>query len=91
MRQPGSDAAPRSFSPDTWRGNAFTLCPVLCAVKLNGSRMVTGTLRGFDQFMNIVLDETVEEVSASEQNKIGMVVIRGNSIVMIEALEKLWD
>ena len=30
------------------------------------------------------------QVSASEKNNIGMVVIRGNSIVMIEALEKLW-
>ena len=30
-------------------------------VKLNGNREVTGVLRGFDQFMNIVLDDTVEE------------------------------
>ena len=61
------------------------------AIKLNGNRTVNGTLRGFDQFMNLVLDETVEVASASESNNIGMVVIRGNSIVMIEALEKLWD
>lgn len=61
------------------------------AIKLNGNRTIIGTLRGFDQFMNLVLDETVEQVSATEQNSIGMVVIRGNSIVMIEALEKLWD
>eukprot|EP00322_Chrysochromulina_rotalis_P008720 CAMPEP_0115867448 /NCGR_PEP_ID=MMETSP0287-20121206/20773_1 /TAXON_ID=412157 /ORGANISM="Chrysochromulina rotalis, Strain UIO044" /LENGTH=78 /DNA_ID=CAMNT_0003322053 /DNA_START=45 /DNA_END=281 /DNA_ORIENTATION=- len=61
------------------------------AIKLNGNRTINGTLRGFDQFMNLVLDETMEMVSASEQNNIGMVVIRGNSIVMIEALEKLWD
>ena len=59
------------------------------SIKLNGSRTVLGVLRGFDQFMNLVLDETVEQVSASEQNNIGMVVIRGNSVVMIEALEKL--
>ncbi|KOO31226.1 putative small nuclear ribonucleoprotein g-like protein [Chrysochromulina tobinii] len=61
------------------------------AIKLNGNRTINGTLRGFDQFMNLVLDETVEQVSATEQNSIGMVVIRGNSIVMIEALEKLWE
>lgn len=61
------------------------------AVKLNGNRNVAGTLRGFDQFMNLVLDETVEQVSASERNEIGMVIIRGNSIVTVEALEKLWD
>ena len=61
------------------------------SIKLNGNRIVIGVLRGFDQFMNLVLDESVEQVSASEQNNIGMVVIRGNSVVTIEALEKLWD
>ena len=60
-------------------------------LKLNAGRVVSGVLRGFDQFMNLVLDEAVEEASATEKNTIGMVVIRGNSIVMIEALEKLWD
>ena len=30
-------------------------------VKLNGNRSVLGVLRGFDQFMNLVLDDTVEE------------------------------
>ena len=31
------------------------------AVKLNGNRTVQGTLRGFDQFMNLVIDEAVEQ------------------------------
>eukprot|EP00472_Partenskyella_glossopodia_P007982 CAMPEP_0197525588 /NCGR_PEP_ID=MMETSP1318-20131121/13088_1 /TAXON_ID=552666 /ORGANISM="Partenskyella glossopodia, Strain RCC365" /LENGTH=76 /DNA_ID=CAMNT_0043079143 /DNA_START=126 /DNA_END=356 /DNA_ORIENTATION=+ len=57
-------------------------------IKLNGNRAVSGTLRGFDQFMNIVLEETVEEVSEQERNPIGMTVIRGNSIVMMECVEK---
>jgi len=56
---------------------------------LNGSRHVTGILRGYDQFMNVVLDNTVEEVSQSVRNQLGMVVIRGNSIVMMEVLEKI--
>jgi len=58
-------------------------------VKLNGNRKVQGILRGYDQFMNLVLDDTIEEVSASERNDIGMVVIRGNSVVMLEPLEKI--
>ncbi|CAG8562443.1 22830_t:CDS:2 [Racocetra persica] len=58
-------------------------------IQLNGSRKVTGTLRGFDPFMNLVLDETVEEVSATEKHNIGMVVIRGNSVVIMEALENV--
>ncbi|KAK6139951.1 hypothetical protein DH2020_026327 [Rehmannia glutinosa] len=55
-------------------------------VKLNGNRMVVGTLRGFDQFMNLVIDNTVE-VNGNEKTDIGMVVIRGNSVVTVEALE----
>jgi hypothetical protein len=43
-------------------------CP---AVKLNANRQVTGILRGFDQFMNIVLDQTVDDRMKQD---IGMVV-----------------
>jgi hypothetical protein len=46
----------------------------LYSVKLNGNRRVTGVLRGFDQFMNLVLEECVEEVSDKERNSLGMVV-----------------
>ncbi|KAG9459059.1 hypothetical protein H6P81_003567 [Aristolochia fimbriata] len=55
-------------------------------IKLNANRVVVGILRGFDQFMNLVIDNTVE-LKGNEKNDIGMVVIRGNSVVMIEALE----
>ncbi len=44
------------------------------AVKLNGNRRVTGVLRGFDQFMNLVLEDCVEEASEQERNNLGMVV-----------------
>jgi hypothetical protein len=33
-----------------------------------------GVLRGFDQFMNIVLDNSVEVTKGGEENEIGMVV-----------------
>ncbi|XP_071682126.1 probable small nuclear ribonucleoprotein G isoform X2 [Lolium perenne] len=50
-------------------------------VKLNANRVVIGTLRGFDQFMNLVVDNTVE-VNGDERNDIWMVVLRGNSVVI---------
>eukprot|EP00615_Pteridomonas_danica_P007652 CAMPEP_0114360622 /NCGR_PEP_ID=MMETSP0101-20121206/24001_1 /TAXON_ID=38822 ORGANISM="Pteridomonas danica, Strain PT" /NCGR_SAMPLE_ID=MMETSP0101 /ASSEMBLY_ACC=CAM_ASM_000211 /LENGTH=64 /DNA_ID=CAMNT_0001504949 /DNA_START=1 /DNA_END=195 /DNA_ORIENTATION=- len=59
------------------------------AIKLNASRKVSGILRGYDQFMNMVLDETVEEKSATERNDIGMVVIRGNCIIQFECLDRI--
>jgi small nuclear ribonucleoprotein G len=43
-------------------------------IQLNGSRKVTGVLRGYDPFMNLVLDEAVEEVNDREKNDIGMIV-----------------
>ncbi|ORY13112.1 like-Sm ribonucleo protein, partial [Neocallimastix californiae] len=48
-------------------------------IQLNGNRKITGVLRGFDPFMNLVVDETMEIVSATEKNSIGTVVLRGNS------------
>jgi len=43
-------------------------------VKLNANRQVAGVLRGFDPFMNLVLDETVEKIKDGVVNNIGMVV-----------------
>ncbi|RQM05858.1 hypothetical protein DH86_00002172 [Scytalidium sp. 3C] len=40
-------------------------------------------------FLNIVLDEAVEEKDGGEKVRLGMVVIRGNSVVMLEALERI--
>lgn len=66
------------------------------SVKINGNRLITGILKGYDQFMNLVLDEAIEEVSVTEKNDIGQIVfininqvIRGNSVIQVEALEKI--
>ncbi|RMZ78849.1 hypothetical protein DV738_g3636, partial [Chaetothyriales sp. CBS 135597] len=60
-------------------------------VQLNGNRKIIGILRGYDVFLNIVLDEAVEEKAGGERQRLGMVVIRGNSVVMLEALERMGD
>ena len=52
------------------------------SVTLNGNRGVKGTLRGFDHYCNIVLDNTVE--MGKQELNLGMVVIRGNTIVNME-------
>jgi len=54
------------------------------SVCLNGSRNVTGVVRGFDPFMNLVLDE-----ASDTKSNMGMVVIRGNAIMAIEALDRI--
>ncbi|KAL8381876.1 hypothetical protein RB595_005904 [Gaeumannomyces hyphopodioides] len=58
-------------------------------VQLNGSRKVVGVVRGYDVFLNIVLDEAFEDKDGGEKVKLGMVVIRGNSVVMLEAMERI--
>ena len=56
-------------------------------LKLNGNRGVVGVLRGFDQFLNLVLDEAHNDVGPDKE-PLGMVVVRGNSVQAMEALEQ---
>jgi small nuclear ribonucleoprotein G len=57
-------------------------------IYLNGNRNVVGVLRGYDNFMNIVLDNSIELTKSSEV-ELGMVVIRGNSILRWECLDRV--
>ncbi|KAG8901480.1 hypothetical protein FRB99_005284 [Tulasnella sp. 403] len=56
-------------------------------IHLQGGRKVSGTLRGFDIFLNLVIDDAVEETSPAQKTPIGTVVIRGNSVTTMETLE----
>lgn len=58
-------------------------------LKLNAGRKVTGILRGFDPFMNLVVDESFEERKDGEKLNIGMVVVRGNSVILLESMDRL--
>ncbi|PSK75731.1 hypothetical protein CJJ07_004477 [Candidozyma auris] len=53
-------------------------------VELNGGRSVSGVLRGYDVFMNVTLAEALEH-SKKDKLSLGTVVIRGNSILSVEA------
>ena len=58
------------------------------AVKMNANRTVTGELQGYDQFMNLVLENAKEVVKGGGADiPIGTVVIRGNSVIRLEALQ----
>ncbi|KAJ5247372.1 Ribonucleoprotein LSM domain eukaryotic/archaea-type [Penicillium chermesinum] len=56
-------------------------------VKFNGGREVTGTLKGYDQLMNLVLDDVKEAMRDDEGNlttrPLGLIVARGTLIVLI--------
>ena len=55
-------------------------------LSLNGNRKVVGTLRGYDAFLNVVLEDAVDE--KSDGGNVGTVVIRGNSIIQFETLQR---
>ncbi|GMH57759.1 hypothetical protein TrRE_jg4608 [Triparma retinervis] len=54
------------------------------SVSLNGNRTVNGILRGYDAFLNIVLDSAKEVLPGGVEEEIGQVVVRGNSVVQFE-------
>ena len=60
-------------------------------VKFNGGREASGTLKGYDALLNLVLDGTTEYLRETEETiktgkktrQLGMVVCRGTNIVTI--------
>ncbi|GBP04702.1 Probable small nuclear ribonucleoprotein G [Eumeta japonica] len=56
------------------------------SIKLNGGRSVTGVLRGFDPFMNLVVDESVEECKDGQRNNIGMVTPTHPSVTCLHEM-----
>ncbi|EGE80810.1 hypothetical protein RJZ56_001733 [Blastomyces dermatitidis] len=60
-------------------------------VKFNGGREVTGTLKGYDQLMNLVLDDVKETMRDDEGNQttrsLGLIVARGTLLVLISPVD----
>lgn len=60
-------------------------------VKFNGGREVVGTLKGFDQLMNVVLDDVKEVMRDDEGNEstrsLGLIVARGTLLVLISPID----
>jgi len=52
-------------------------------VRLRGGRKLRGKLRGFDQHLNLVLEETEETTDAENVKKLGVIIVRGDNVVII--------
>eukprot|EP00605_Chrysophyceae_sp_TOSAG23-4_P000787 GSChrysophyteH1.ASY1.ANO1.876.1 assembled CDS len=61
------------------------------SVITNDGRQIVGTLKGFDQTINIILEKTHERVFSldheMELNELGLYVIRGDNISMVAELD----
>lgn len=52
---------------------------------LKDSRLLEGTLIGFDDYLNMVLEDT-SETNGDQVKRLGMVILRGNNVVSISPL-----
>jgi len=53
-------------------------------VRLRSGRILRGILQGYDQHMNLVLEQA-EELNAdnSIQRRLGVIVVRGDNVIMV--------
>ncbi len=52
-------------------------------VRLKGGRSLRGKLKGFDQHLNLVLEDA-EDISDTENTKkLGSIIVRGDNVVII--------
>jgi len=52
-------------------------------IKLKGNKTIRGSLLGFDQHMNLLLDQSEEIPSEGETKSLGSIVVRGDNVIMI--------
>ena len=52
-------------------------------IKLKGGKVIRGTLQGFDQHMNLVLESSEEILDDGKPSSIGTIVVRGDNVVII--------
>ena len=61
------------------------------AVVTQDGRMIVGTLKGFDQTANLILDESHERVFSSDagvqQVVLGLYIIRGDNIAVVGEID----
>jgi small nuclear ribonucleoprotein len=52
-------------------------------IKLKGGKVIRGNLHGFDQHMNLLLQDSVELLEENKSNDLGTIVVRGDNVVII--------
>lgn len=52
-------------------------------IKLKGGKVIRGALHGFDQHMNLLLENSVEIFEEGRTNDLGSIVVRGDNVVII--------
>ncbi len=52
-------------------------------IKLKGGKVIRGSLQGYDQHMNLLLEQSEEIIEEGKTNSLGTIVVRGDNVVII--------
>ena len=52
-------------------------------VRLKGGKSLRGRLKGFDQHLNLVLEETEDTTNSENVRKLGVIIVRGDNVILI--------
>jgi small nuclear ribonucleoprotein len=52
-------------------------------VRLKGGKSLRGRLKGFDQHLNLVLEETEDTTDGENVKKLGIIIVRGDNVIII--------
>ena len=52
-------------------------------VRLRGGKKLRGKLKGFDQHLNLLLEETEDITNAEKARKLGTIILRGDNVIII--------
>jgi small nuclear ribonucleoprotein len=52
-------------------------------VRLKGGKSIRGRLKGFDQHLNLVLDETQDTTRVEDVKQLGLIIVRGDNVILI--------
>ena len=52
-------------------------------VRLRGGRSLRGKLKGFDQHLNLVLEDTDDITDKENTRRLGVIIVRGDNVIII--------
>jgi len=52
-------------------------------VRLRRGKKLRGKLKGFDQHLNLLLEETADITNAEKTRKLGTIILRGDNVIII--------
>ncbi|KAL1787922.1 LSM8-like, U6 small nuclear RNA associated [Sigmodon hispidus] len=91
----GSSSIPGTSGPSSMTSALENYINRTVAVITSDGRMIVGTLKGFDQTINLILDESHERVFSSsqgvEQVVLGLYIVRGDNVAVIGEIDEETD